>query len=263
MLPFWPLGTLTGAAQLRTLGISSCCYIINVNILNNHPSWATSRKEGMAWYSGRPMPSLWSSLPSAPTHSCHGVCPCHIWRLSYSMTAGWGPLSSRCLSLMWQHPERQTGGGAILCVALPSQLESTCVVDPDPDPSSLMFSGSGSFHQQAKKSKKNLDLFYLLTSFGFFSLSWCKVPSKSNKQTNFWKKIIFCLQLVSHWRKKQDPDSNPLVSGTDLQIRIRTKVSQIHKTALQYRSKETECPKGEEKTQAVKRYDKEHTCKGM
>ncbi len=36
-------------------GISSCCYIVNVH---NHPSWATSRKEGMAWYSCRPMPSL-------------------------------------------------------------------------------------------------------------------------------------------------------------------------------------------------------------
>jgi hypothetical protein len=46
---------LTGAAQLRADGISSCCYIINVH---NHPSWATSRKEGMAWYSSRPMPSL-------------------------------------------------------------------------------------------------------------------------------------------------------------------------------------------------------------
>ncbi len=124
----------------------------------------------MAWYYGRPMLSLCSSLPSAPTHSCHGVCPCHIWRLSYSMTAGWGPLSSRCLSHMWQHPERQTGGGAILCVALPSQLESTCVVDPDPDPSSLMFSGSGSFHQQAKKSKKNLDFYYFVTLFLSFDL---------------------------------------------------------------------------------------------
>ncbi len=31
-------------------------------LLNVHktPSWATSRKEGMAWFSGRPMTSLWS-----------------------------------------------------------------------------------------------------------------------------------------------------------------------------------------------------------
>ncbi len=35
---------LTGAAQLRADGISSCCYIAN---LHNYPSY----KEGMAWYS--------------------------------------------------------------------------------------------------------------------------------------------------------------------------------------------------------------------
>ncbi len=46
---------LTRAAQLRADGISSCCYIVNVH---NHPSWATSRLEGMAWYSSRPMPFL-------------------------------------------------------------------------------------------------------------------------------------------------------------------------------------------------------------
>ncbi len=48
--------TLTKAAQLRADGISICCYIVNVH---NHPSWATSHKEGTAWYSSRPMPSLW------------------------------------------------------------------------------------------------------------------------------------------------------------------------------------------------------------
>jgi hypothetical protein len=45
---------LTGAVQLRTEGTSSCCYIVNAH---KHPSWATSRKEGMACYSSRPMPS--------------------------------------------------------------------------------------------------------------------------------------------------------------------------------------------------------------
>ncbi len=47
---------LTGAAQLRADRVSSCCYIVNVN---NHPSWATSRKGDIAWYSGRLMSSLW------------------------------------------------------------------------------------------------------------------------------------------------------------------------------------------------------------
>jgi hypothetical protein len=46
---------LAVAAQLRAYGISSCCYIVNAH---NHPSWATSCKEGMAWYSSRPMASL-------------------------------------------------------------------------------------------------------------------------------------------------------------------------------------------------------------
>ncbi len=38
------------------MGISSCCNLVNVH---NHPSWATSRTEGMALYSSRHMPSLW------------------------------------------------------------------------------------------------------------------------------------------------------------------------------------------------------------
>ncbi len=42
---------LTGA-----VGIFSCCYIAN---LDNNPSRATSRKEGMGWCSSKPMPSLW------------------------------------------------------------------------------------------------------------------------------------------------------------------------------------------------------------
>ncbi len=44
---------LTGAGQLRADGMTSCCYIINVH---NLMSWAASRKEGMAWYSSKPMP---------------------------------------------------------------------------------------------------------------------------------------------------------------------------------------------------------------
>jgi hypothetical protein len=50
---------LKGAAQQRAKGIPSCCYIVNVH---NLPSWTTSRKKGMAWYSRRPMPSLWVRL---------------------------------------------------------------------------------------------------------------------------------------------------------------------------------------------------------
>jgi hypothetical protein len=53
----------TVAAQLRADGISSCLYIV---IVHNHPSWATSRKEGMTWYSSRPMPSRWLNLLKVP-----------------------------------------------------------------------------------------------------------------------------------------------------------------------------------------------------
>ncbi len=46
---------LIGAAQLRADGIFTCYYIVTVH---NHSSLSTSHKEGMAWYSSRPMPSL-------------------------------------------------------------------------------------------------------------------------------------------------------------------------------------------------------------
>ncbi len=35
------------------------------------------------------------------------------------------------------------------------------------------------------------------------------VPTKSNKQTKLEKEIIFCWHLGSHWRKEQDPESDP------------------------------------------------------
>ncbi len=57
---------LTKAAQLRDDEISSCYFLVNVH---NHPSWATSSKEGMAWYSSRPMPYLSGSTYTAQSHS--------------------------------------------------------------------------------------------------------------------------------------------------------------------------------------------------
>jgi hypothetical protein len=41
--------------------------------------------------------------------------------------------------------------------------------------------GSGSFYQQAKTSKKSLDSYCFVTSFGLYLL-----PSKSNKQKTFF-----------------------------------------------------------------------------
>ncbi len=45
------LDALTEAAQLRANGISSCCYLVNVNKTSQPSimSYSTSRKEGLAW----------------------------------------------------------------------------------------------------------------------------------------------------------------------------------------------------------------------
>jgi len=51
-----------------------------VNV-HNHPSWAASRKEGMAWYSSRPLPSQFSESAS-PQH------PASISRYTYGDRLG-------------------------------------------------------------------------------------------------------------------------------------------------------------------------------
>ncbi len=48
---------------------------------------------------------------------------------------------------------------------------------------------------------------------------------------NLREKIIFCWHLQDHWRREQDPDLDPYVSGTD--PRIRNKMSRIHNTNVQ------------------------------
>ncbi len=58
-------------------------------------------------------------------------------------------------------------------------------MDPDPDPSTTM-----------KNSRKNLVSYYFVTPFDFLSLkNDVNVPSKSNKQKKFLKKIVFCWHL--------------------------------------------------------------------
>ncbi len=52
---------LIGAAQPLADGISSCCYVRH--------ELHHGRKLGMAWYSSRPMPSLWSAHSSRGYHS--------------------------------------------------------------------------------------------------------------------------------------------------------------------------------------------------
>jgi hypothetical protein len=49
----------------------------------------------------------------------------------------------------------------------------------DPDPSIILLSSS-------KNSKKNLDSYCFVTSFGLFILKYVNVPSKSNKQKSFF-----------------------------------------------------------------------------
>ncbi len=62
----------------------------------------------------------------------------------------------------------------------------------------------------SKNSKKNLDSYCFVTSFGLFLFEkWCKctVPSKSiviSRKTFF--KLVFCWRLEGQWRKYQDPD---------------------------------------------------------
>ncbi len=66
----WRIVALTGAAQLRADGISSWCFIIN---LQSHPPWATSRKEGKVWYSCFP-----------PYHPVQDVLYLNYWDSLYT-----------------------------------------------------------------------------------------------------------------------------------------------------------------------------------
>ncbi len=84
----------------------------------------------------------------------------------------------------------------------------TSVPDPDPHgfgpPVSGSISqryGSRSFYQQSKNSKA-LILIVLWIPLDFLSLkNDVNVPSKSIKQKNFVKKLVFCWHLEGQWRK--------------------------------------------------------------
>jgi hypothetical protein len=63
-------------------------------------------------------------------------------------------------------------------------------MDPDPDPFIM------------QNIKKNLDSYYFVTLFDFLSLkNDVNVASKSNKQKNCIKKLVFCWHLKGHSRK--------------------------------------------------------------
>jgi hypothetical protein len=61
----------------------------------------------------------------------------------------------------------------------------------------------------------------------------CRQKVKSRKTS---EKIAFCCRLKGQGQKLQDPEPvpelDPLVRGTDLRIRIRTKMSRIYNTAI-------------------------------
>ncbi len=72
-------------------GISTCCCIANVH---NHPSWATPCKEGMAWYSSRPMHSLWLVL-----RQCLHYKP--VSNISVQLGVGGGEMGLWAPVLLW------------------------------------------------------------------------------------------------------------------------------------------------------------------
>jgi hypothetical protein len=95
------------------------------------------------------------------------------------------------------------GSGSVIICTYPD-------LDSDPDPSI----------NKQKKVRKTL----ISTVFTLTFEDDVNVPSKVKRNKNLKKKLIFCWHLVSHWRKKQDPDPDPYVSGTDPRIQIRTKM---------------------------------------
>ena len=83
------------------------------------------------------------------------------------------------------------------------------VADPnqDPDPHVFVPPGSGSFYQHAKIVRKTLIHTILWLFFTFLFLkNDVNVASKSNKQKNCVKTLVFCLHLEGQWWKWQDPD---------------------------------------------------------
>ncbi len=92
----------------------------------------------------------------------------------------------------------------------------------DPDPLSEVWIRIRILLSVSKNSKKNLDSYCFVTSFGLFlSLkNNLYVPSKGNKQKTFFLNLFFVgILKVS--------DENLLVRGMDPRIRIHTKMSWI------------------------------------
>jgi hypothetical protein len=68
--------------------------------------------------------------------------------------------------------------------------------DPDPDPFVRGVHLDPDPCISSKNSKKNLDSYCFVTSFGIFIFgNDVNVPSKRNKQNKLFKKLVFCWHL--------------------------------------------------------------------
>ncbi len=114
-----------------------------------------------------------------------------------------------------------------------NNIVTNSVADPDPNPDPpdpQVFWGSWIririLLSLSKYNKKNLDFYCLATSFWLFIFeNDVKVPSKSNKQDNFFFYFVFSWHLEGQWWKLKHPDPHqnpdPSVRGIDPRIRIR------------------------------------------
>jgi hypothetical protein len=93
------------------------------------------------------------------------------------------------------------------------------VVDPDP----YVYGPPGSYHQQAKKTTILWLIFYFLSLKTDVNL-----PSKSNKQKN----LYFVGILLATDEKSGIRIIRRRIRNRNLVVRIRTKMSRIHKTAM-------------------------------
>ncbi len=106
-----------------------------------------------------------------------------LWKVRYLLHPWWRLRIRMDLRFYWQF----CGSGSV----------GSILGLPDPYPDPLDRYGSGSFHHKAKIVRKILIPTVLWHLYDFLSLkNDLKVPSKSNKQKNF-----FCWHLEDHWRK--------------------------------------------------------------
>ncbi len=150
-------------------------------------------------------PSSCSPRPGRPSaiacRTASSPPPPPTWRAAASSN----PSLWRAPSCSPSHRQLQWNAGEKVFVQI-------SVPDPDP-PNPQVFGpprsgsisqryGSGSFYHQAKIVRKTLipTALWLLLNFLSFKND-VNIPSKSNKQKNFFFKLVFCWRLEGQWRK--------------------------------------------------------------